>query len=120
MNYKSKRVGGISGWFILEWVLGDATNLASCILTQNLPTQTYQAVWFVIVDIALLGQWFYYKARTRRIETTFAEGYCGSLASDYQNLERQNTGSLRSPVRRAPSPVLSRKGSRHSLNHQLL
>jgi len=120
MNYKAKRVDGISFWFILEWVLGDVTNLVGCILTQNLPTQTYQAFWFVTVDIALLAQWFYYKARTRRIETTFAEGYCGSLTSDYTNFERQHAGSIISPVRRVPSPGLSRIGSRNSLNHQLL
>jgi len=120
VNYKIKRVDGISGYFILEWVLGDVTNLVGSILTKTLPTQTYQAVCFVAVDIGLIGQWFYYKARARRLGIGSKDSYFGSLSSEYDDFQKVKARMISSVRRLSASPVLSRSGSRHSLNHQLL
>ena len=34
-NYKLKRVDGLSIIFILNWLMGDTSNLLGCILTQS-------------------------------------------------------------------------------------
>jgi len=120
VNYKIKRVDGISGCFILEWVLGDVTNLVGCILTKSLPTQTYQAIYFVAIDIGLIGQWFYYKARARRLGISVKDSYFGSLTSECDDFEKVKARMLSQARKLSGSPVLSRSGSRHSLQHQLL
>jgi hypothetical protein len=39
---------------------GDITNLVGCILTHQLPFQTYLAAYFVFVDLSLVAQYIYY------------------------------------------------------------
>lgn len=39
---------------------GDITNLVGCILTHQLPFQTYLASYFVFVDMSLVAQYIYY------------------------------------------------------------
>ncbi|KAF8136786.1 PQ loop repeat-domain-containing protein [Boletus edulis] len=46
--------------FLFNWMLGDASNLIGCILTHQLPFQTYLATYFCVVDCCLLYQYFYY------------------------------------------------------------
>ncbi|CAG8744856.1 11550_t:CDS:2 [Gigaspora margarita] len=60
-NYRNKSVDGLSLPFMVNWLLGDITNLLGCILTNQLPFQTYLATYFCIVDLALFYQYFYYK-----------------------------------------------------------
>jgi uncharacterized protein with PQ loop repeat len=38
-NYRRKNVDSLSFTFVLNWVLGDLTNLIGCILTDQSPTQ---------------------------------------------------------------------------------
>ncbi|KAH9935027.1 PQ loop repeat-domain-containing protein [Fomitopsis serialis] len=40
---------------------GDATNLIGCVLTHQLPFQTWLAAYFCFVDFSLLSQYFYYR-----------------------------------------------------------
>lgn len=40
--------------------IGDITNLVGCILTHQLPFQTYLASYFVFVDMTLVAQYIYY------------------------------------------------------------
>jgi hypothetical protein len=47
----------LSVLFIAVWLIGDISNLIGCILTKQLPFQTYLAVYFVFVDSCLLLQW---------------------------------------------------------------
>jgi len=45
-----------------EWLLGDGCNLAGCLLTgDQLPTQTFTAVYYLGMDVVLLSQFCYYK-----------------------------------------------------------
>ncbi|KAI6132158.1 PQ loop repeat-domain-containing protein [Pisolithus croceorrhizus] len=46
--------------FLFNWMLGDASNLIGCVLTHQLPFQTYLALYFCSVDCCLLCQFFYY------------------------------------------------------------
>ncbi|KAL7423989.1 hypothetical protein Q5752_001574 [Cryptotrichosporon argae] len=40
---------------------GDVTNLIGCVLTDQLPFQTYLAAYFCVVDFALVVQYFHYR-----------------------------------------------------------
>ncbi|CAG8782091.1 33783_t:CDS:2, partial [Racocetra persica] len=51
---------GLSLYFLLNWFLGDLTNLVGCILTKQLPFQMYLAMYFCTVDLVLFSQYFYY------------------------------------------------------------
>lgn len=63
-NYKRKKVDALSPAFILQWLLGDIFNLIGCILTNQLPTQTYLAVFFCINDSILMGQYVIYREKS--------------------------------------------------------
>lgn len=59
-NYKRKSCEGLALPFLCNWLLGDFSNLVGCLLTHQLPFQTYLATYFCIVDCSLLVQYFYY------------------------------------------------------------
>lgn len=40
---------------------GDAFNLLGCLLTDQLPTQTYTAIYFCFIDVFTLSQYIYYR-----------------------------------------------------------
>ncbi|KAF9646402.1 hypothetical protein BDM02DRAFT_3156563 [Thelephora ganbajun] len=60
-NARRKSVEGLSLPFLANWFLGDFTNLLGCILTHQLPFQTYLATYFVFVDFSILSQYYYYR-----------------------------------------------------------
>ncbi|KAI0082619.1 hypothetical protein K474DRAFT_1654730 [Panus rudis PR-1116 ss-1] len=60
-NIRLQSVEGLALPFLANWLLGDLTNLLGCILTHQLPFQTYLAVYFCLVDFTLFGQYFYYR-----------------------------------------------------------
>ncbi|KAI0818501.1 PQ loop repeat-domain-containing protein [Irpex lacteus] len=64
-NYKRRSVDGLAWPFLVNWLLGDASNLVGCILTNQLPFQTYLAVYFCFVDFSLVGQFLYYRSNTK-------------------------------------------------------
>jgi uncharacterized protein with PQ loop repeat len=61
VNYRNRSTEGLSPAFLVIWALGDFTNLAGCLLTGCLATQTYQAVYFMFVDGALCVQYVLFK-----------------------------------------------------------
>ncbi|KAK9465068.1 PQ loop repeat-domain-containing protein [Lipomyces arxii] len=66
-NYRNQSVDGLSWLFLFNWFLGDATNLIGCLLTDQLPFQTFLATYYLIIDIILCAQYVYYshiKAQT--------------------------------------------------------
>ncbi|TFK91034.1 hypothetical protein K466DRAFT_573907 [Polyporus arcularius HHB13444] len=65
-NARRQSVEGLALPFLLNWLLGDATNLIGCILTHQLPFQTYLATYFCVVDFSLLAQYYYYMSRTEK------------------------------------------------------
>ncbi|KZT28429.1 hypothetical protein NEOLEDRAFT_844459 [Neolentinus lepideus HHB14362 ss-1] len=64
-NIRQQSVEGLALPFLLNWLLGDLTNLIGCILTHQLPFQTYLATYFCFVDFSLLSQFFYYRSLKR-------------------------------------------------------
>ncbi|KAH9854234.1 PQ loop repeat-domain-containing protein [Lenzites betulinus] len=65
-NARRQSVDGLALPFLMNWLLGDATNLIGCILTHQLPFQTYLATYFVFVDFSLLSQYIYYQRRAEK------------------------------------------------------
>ncbi|EMD37960.1 hypothetical protein CERSUDRAFT_113099 [Gelatoporia subvermispora B] len=61
-NARRQSVDGLALPFLLNWLLGDVTNLIGCVLTRQLPFQTWLATYFCFVDCTLLGQYFYYRS----------------------------------------------------------
>ncbi|KAL0946624.1 hypothetical protein HGRIS_012820 [Hohenbuehelia grisea] len=59
-NIKRQSCEGLALPFLANWFLGDLSNLIGCILTHQLPFQTYLATYFVFVDLSLVAQYFYY------------------------------------------------------------
>ncbi|KAG7092564.1 hypothetical protein E1B28_008912 [Marasmius oreades] len=60
-NYQRHSCEGLALPFLANWLLGDFSNLVGCILTHQLPFQTWLATYFVFVDCALVGQYAYYQ-----------------------------------------------------------
>lgn len=63
-NFQRKSCEGLSLPFLFNWLLGDLSNLIGCILTHQLPFQTWLATYFCLVDFSLLIQYFYYGGGT--------------------------------------------------------
>ncbi|KAG9318857.1 hypothetical protein JVU11DRAFT_963 [Chiua virens] len=59
-NIRQQSCEGLALPFLFNWMLGDASNLIGCLLTRQLPFQTYLATYFCSVDCVLLCQYFYY------------------------------------------------------------
>ncbi|XP_012671144.1 lysosomal amino acid transporter 1 homolog [Clupea harengus] len=67
--YSSCRTGNmdqaLSIWFLLLWLSGDTCNLVGSFLANQLPLQTYTAVYYALADLVMLGMYFYYKGRNK-------------------------------------------------------
>ncbi|KAK2745235.1 hypothetical protein FQN57_003930 [Myotisia sp. PD_48] len=59
-NYTIKSTAGLSVFFLVEWLLGDAANLTGAILTNQAGWQVTIAGYYVTVDIALVLQYYWY------------------------------------------------------------
>ncbi|KAL4077108.1 PQ loop repeat-domain-containing protein [Scleroderma yunnanense] len=59
-NIKQQSCESLALPFLFNWMLGDVSNLIGCLLTNQLPFQTYLAIYFCFIDCCLLVQYFYY------------------------------------------------------------
>ncbi|KAJ4487860.1 PQ loop repeat-domain-containing protein [Lentinula aciculospora] len=60
-NIRRRSCEGLALPFLANWLFGDISNLIGCLLTHQLPFQTWLAAYFVSVDLALVGQYVYYQ-----------------------------------------------------------
>ena len=56
-NWKRGNAEALSVWFLLEWLGGDISNMIGCLLTRQIPTQTYTAILFVCMDAVMISQY---------------------------------------------------------------
>uniref|UniRef100_A0A8B9H2T3 Lysosomal amino acid transporter 1 homolog n=1 Tax=Astyanax mexicanus TaxID=7994 RepID=A0A8B9H2T3_ASTMX len=67
--YKSCKTGNmdsaLSIWFLLLWLAGDSCNLIGSFLADQLPLQTYTAVYYVCADLVMLSMYGYYSLPLR-------------------------------------------------------
>lgn len=67
-NFELKSASGLSILFLVEWLLGDATNLVGGLLTGQATWQIVIAAYYVTVDLVMLSQYLWYTHfRPRRI-----------------------------------------------------
>ncbi|XP_034393642.1 lysosomal amino acid transporter 1 homolog isoform X3 [Cyclopterus lumpus] len=70
--YSSCKTGNmdraLSIWFLLLWLGGDSCNLVGSFLADQLPLQTYTAVYYILADLLMLAMYFYYKISNKMLE----------------------------------------------------
>ncbi|XP_056278947.1 lysosomal amino acid transporter 1 homolog isoform X2 [Pseudoliparis swirei] len=70
--YSSCKTGNmdraISIWFLLLWLAGDTCNLVGSFLADQLPLQTYTAVYYMFADLLMLSMYMYYKISNKMLE----------------------------------------------------
>ncbi|KAH0555812.1 hypothetical protein GP486_006242 [Trichoglossum hirsutum] len=59
-NYSLQSTSGLSIYFLVEWCLGDSTNLLGALLTRQAVWQVVVAAYYVSVDIVLVWQYAWY------------------------------------------------------------
>lgn len=95
-NFRVKRARGLSPWFLIQWLAGDAFNLIGCIATgDQAPTQTYTAVYFVCSDVALLAQYVYYEGTSGDDASNASDDESESDEGGPRRRRRQSSGSGR-------------------------
>ncbi|EFC44339.1 predicted protein [Naegleria gruberi] len=60
-NFIKHHADGLSPWTLAQWMVGDGSNLLGAVLTGQLFTQILLAVYFVLVDIILIGQYHHHE-----------------------------------------------------------
>jgi uncharacterized protein with PQ loop repeat len=93
-NFKSKSVEGMSLMFLLSWLVGDITNLAGSVLTQQVSTTIWLGVWYCVADVALWAQQLWYSKSCKRRR--------GVLAKEEEEEEEGGMG-LRASLNQSPS-----------------
>ena len=59
-NHQLQSTAGLSLFFLVEWCLGDSTNLLGALFTHQAGWQVIVASYYVFVDICLVWQYFWY------------------------------------------------------------
>ena len=59
-TYRDKSVVGLSPYFLLCWLCGDITSLTGAIMTDQLQFQIILAIYFLLNDSFVCGQYYYY------------------------------------------------------------
>lgn len=71
-NFAMSSASGLSVYFLIEWFLGDLTNMLGAIFTEQATWQVVVAAYFVTVDVILCGQYIWYERlrswRERRLD----------------------------------------------------
>ncbi|KAJ3432445.1 lysosomal amino acid transporter [Anaeramoeba flamelloides] len=99
LNYKTKRADSLSFYFLVEWLLGDITNLTGCLLANQLPQQTATAIYFVMIDLTLFIEyvWYGHKNKSKGKEGKEKEKerlLTSDSLTDFGTNNPQNKGSL--------------------------
>lgn len=108
-NFRTKSVEGLSFVFLLQWTLGDLTNLVGAFLTNQLPIQIVIAAYMLLVDVTLCTQYalYYRKPLPPRISPAFPTERSPLIGALYRPANTSTTGTKAmastSRSRRVPS-----------------
>jgi solute carrier family 66 (lysosomal lysine-arginine transporter), member 1 len=86
-NYQIKSTAGLSLFFLVEWLLGDATNLLGALFTHQATWQVIIASYYVFVDVCLVIQYFWYTYASRWV-------YAESLHSSSSSIDGDDTSDM--------------------------
>lgn len=71
-TFAMSSASGLSVYFLMEWFLGDISNMLGAIFTEQAAWQVVVAAYFVTVDVILCGQYIWYERlrswRERRLD----------------------------------------------------
>ncbi|MBW0527812.1 hypothetical protein O181_067527 [Austropuccinia psidii MF-1] len=97
-NYKTKSIEGLSFYFLLNWILGDLSNLIGCLLTNQLKFQRNLAIYFISIDLILILQFLIYKNKNNSTTTNITSNITTINSSSSSNLtsNHQPTSNLHS------------------------
>ncbi|KAI8372743.1 PQ loop repeat-domain-containing protein [Radiomyces spectabilis] len=59
-NYRLQDAQSLSFSFLTVWLTGDVANFIGCLITGQLPFQTFLSIYFITIDTLLCIQWLYY------------------------------------------------------------
>ncbi|KAF2767721.1 PQ-loop-domain-containing protein [Teratosphaeria nubilosa] len=60
-NYRYSSTSGLSIFFLVEWCLGDISNLLGALFTHQASWQVAIGGYYVFVDLCLVAQWLWYE-----------------------------------------------------------
>ncbi|KXL43034.1 MAG: hypothetical protein FE78DRAFT_153184, partial [Acidomyces sp. 'richmondensis'] len=60
-NWSISSTSGLSIFFLVEWCLGDCSNLLGALFTHQAAWQVAIGAYYVFVDLCLVGQWLWYE-----------------------------------------------------------
>ncbi|KAK9460515.1 PQ loop repeat-domain-containing protein, partial [Lipomyces oligophaga] len=110
-NWRNHSVEGVSWLFLFNWLLGDATNLLGCLLTNQLFFQTLLATYYLSIDVILCSQYVYYtRFQSQTYYVLLSPPDPGSSASSISSESTSSTRSsqtIRSTNRRRANVMLS-------------
>jgi len=69
-NHQLQSTAGLSVFFLVEWCLGDTTNLIGALFTHQAGWQVLVASYYVFVDVCLVYQYFWYTYLKPRLRHT--------------------------------------------------
>ncbi|GMG27311.1 unnamed protein product [Ambrosiozyma monospora] len=88
-NFKTKDASSFSPHFLLLWLLGDLCSLLGCLLTHQLPFQTWLSCYFVFNDLVLILQYYLYSgngnSNSNNKSTSTAAGLVELMDTDNDN-----------------------------------
>lgn len=105
-NYTTKSVHGLSPYLLVFWLLGDTFNLVGCVLTNQLPFQTYLSCYFVFSDLILDIQFYYY--HTKNNCDTIQSEMDGSIVVELEDENNINDGGYTSSLTSMKPKFLSK------------
>ncbi|KAH9834275.1 PQ loop repeat protein [Teratosphaeria destructans] len=79
-NYRYSSTSGLSIFFLVEWCLGDISNLLGALFTHQASWQVAIGGYYVFVDLCLVAQWLWYEKlrHGKMVRRVFGEPRDGS------------------------------------------
>ncbi|OAQ29637.1 hypothetical protein K457DRAFT_111853 [Linnemannia elongata AG-77] len=118
-NFKLSSAASLSLPFLINWLLGDISNLIGCILTKQLPFQLYLAIYFCIADIILFTQWIYYSHQEKRrksLPDIIVADLPEITETEHHHHRHHHTRSHHRPSNNQRSSVYSQRSRRGTIN----
>eukprot|EP00271_Cylindrocystis_brebissonii_P008996 TRINITY_DN23570_c0_g1_i1.p1 TRINITY_DN23570_c0_g1~~TRINITY_DN23570_c0_g1_i1.p1 ORF type:complete len:834 (-),score=140.45 TRINITY_DN23570_c0_g1_i1:637-3138(-) len=93
-NIRCQSAEALSPWFLFQWLSGDTLNLLGCILTgDQLPSETYTALYFIFADCCIITQYVYFQIQNRD-KVQLEADVCSSAGSSIHNPVRGYLSAL--------------------------
>lgn len=89
-NFALRSASGLSVYFLMEWFLGDLSNMLGAIFTKQATWQVVVAAYFVMVDVILCGQYIWYERLRSWRESNLEE----QKLSIEEDEDHDNAGSV--------------------------